>query len=339
MPREPSPPDELVAAEVAAVSGMAAPIDQRAHALLEPLRRILTFDAACLTLLDPEHRHHEPLLRYGYPEALHAYLDSSEFVGTVERLGLHHRRPPLRVKDLPLPPTAWSGWARHMAPAGFREGISVPLHTYDDRYLGLLAMHTTDATPPSDTVRDQLAALAPLIAHAVDPLRGLTAFATLVGDVTGAAILTRAGNTVPLPGLPNHPLLTSGSATITQAAALRAIGDQQGTFLTPGRHPRHDYLKVTMLACPEQPPRHLTAIVLLSPPGDLHGLTRRHLVVLGMLIAGWDTTRIAARLGVRRYTVIHLVDQVRAALAAPTREAAIMRAARRGLYLPPSLTA
>jgi len=51
-----------------------------------------------------------------------------------------------------------------------------------------------------------------------------------------------------------------------------------------------------MLACPPDVPRHLAAVVAVSPHGDLHGATGLELVILGLLVEDWSDQRIAAAL-------------------------------------------
>lgn len=89
-----------------------------------------------------------------------------------------------------------------------------------------------------------------------------------------------------------------------------------------------------MLACPPDVPDYLSAIVLASPPGDLHGLTPRELQVLGLLVEGWSNPRIAAALVVAGHTVATHLEHILAKLAVPTRAAAGVLALRQGLYVP-----
>jgi DNA-binding CsgD family transcriptional regulator len=81
------------------------------------------------------------------------------------------------------------------------------------------------------------------------------------------------------------------------------------------------------------------AVVLVSPAGDLHGLSHRELQVLGLLVTGASDERIAVALGITARTVELHVDQVRAKLAAPSRTAAAARTLRLGLFVPFSLVA
>ncbi|HWH01998.1 MAG TPA: GAF domain-containing protein [Pilimelia sp.] len=336
--RQPTPPGDAVLAEVVAIGAMPGGIAERARALLQPLRRLLAFDAACVTLLDPERWHHHGVLRHGYPPELHAHLDSAEFVDNLQRLGMHRHRSPLRVKDLPGPPQEVPGWAQYLA-AGFREGVGLPLHTPDGRYLGLLAAHTQDPVAPSDATCDRLAAMAPLLAHAVDPMRSVAALASLVGDAVAGVVLTGAGGVAALPGLPDHRLLVARSPATQEALRCLASGAVRTAFLCPDRGAPDGgrYRKVTVLACPFLPPGHLRGVVMLSPAGGVHGLTHRELSLLGALLAGWDRRRVAAAARLPGHAVVAALDTVRAKLGALSRDAAVLRAAALGLYLPPSL--
>ncbi|MFI7599162.1 hypothetical protein [Actinoplanes sp. NPDC049681] len=333
----PSTASHELAAEIAAIAIAADSLTARAQALLEPLHRLMPFDAAWISLLDPERHRQPPLIRHGYDARVQQYLDGAQYMDDLEQFGMHGSHTPMRIKDLPAPPCEIAGWATYFLPAGFGEGVSVPLTTPDGRYLGLFAATTETRTAPSDDVRDQLARLAPLIAHAVDPMRALTALAALVTAATAGVVLTRGGNTATLTGLPEHPLLRCGSAVVAEAIACLQKGDQLAEFLT-GREGPEGYLKVTVLGCPQPPAAYLRAVVLLAPPGDLHGLTHRDLCILGMLIAGWPHQRIAATQQVALHTLITTIDEIRAKLGAPTRDAAVIRAADQGLHLPPPAT-
>jgi DNA-binding NarL/FixJ family response regulator len=66
-------------------------------------------------------------------------------------------------------------------------------------------------------------------------------------------------------------------------------------------------------------------------------LTPVELQILGMLMDGWPDGRVAAALAIPDRAVAGHVDNVLAKLAAPTRELAVRRAIRRGLYVPPVL--
>jgi DNA-binding CsgD family transcriptional regulator len=259
-------------------------------------------------------------------------------VAEVELVGLHRAAPPIRVRrDRSGPPSELRGWAEYLQPAGFRESLGVGLFALDERHLGVLALHTDTVAHPTDAARDLIGALAPLLGHAVDPLRSIIAAARIVRGATAGVVLTRAGHPLPLPGLPTHPLLLEGSALLAVAAGM-AGENGYAVFLcpTPGAGP--DHVRVTVLGCAAHPPHHMVAVVVLSPPADLRGLTPVQLRILGLLVEGRTNPRIAAALRLTKRAVAAHMAQIRAQLDAPTRAVATMRAARQGVYVPSSLT-
>jgi hypothetical protein len=334
------PPGGLeVAVEVGQIAAAPGAIEHRGAALLEPLRRLVPFDACWIALRDPETRRHVPLVTAGYAEPLRAYFGTPEADAEVELLGLNQSRAPMSVRDLPVPVAEVRAWAEYLWPAGFRGGFAVGLFTPEGRHVGFLSLLTEDAAQPTESVLGLVGALAPVIAHAVDRMQSLTAAARILRDATAGIVLTRAGNSLPLPGLPTHPLLTTRSALLTTAAERTAAGDLHTSFLVPypGPDAVDGYLRVTVLDCTREPPDHLSAVVTLSPPGDLRGLTGLELRILGLLVEGWPDPRIATALVTDGSLGGHL-EHIAVKLAAPSRTVAVLRAFQGGLYVPPPLT-
>jgi DNA-binding CsgD family transcriptional regulator len=252
----------------------------------------------------------------------------------MEMLGLH-RGPPLRLRDSPLPPGEIRGWVEYLAPAGFREGLGLPLFTPDGRHLGVLALHTDTAAHPTDAARDLIGALAVTLGHAVDPLRSIAAGARLVQDATAAVVLTRAGRALLLPGLPTDPLLAAGSPVLAEVARQLSGGGGSTEFLWPGPGPAPTgHVRITALGCASVPPHHLVAGVALSRPRNLRGLSPVQLQILGLLLEDWPDARIAAALVLPHPSVADHLQHIQARLGAGTRDVAAMRALREGLYVP-----
>jgi DNA-binding CsgD family transcriptional regulator len=330
------PPGGLpVAVEVTRIASTPGGIDQRAEALLEPLHRVVPFDGAWISLLDPELREQPPLVGRGYPDRLIRYMSGPAGVAEIELLGLNRARGATRLSDLPTPLEEVPSWAEYLAPAGFRGGLAAALFTPDGRYLGMLGLNTDSAAHPTEAARDLIGSLTATIARAIDPMRAIAATARVVRDARAAIVLTRGGDTVPLDGLPAHPLLQPGSAVLAVAANQLADCLDFATFLCP--HPADDangHARITVLACNSHPRNHLSGVVVVSGPGDLRGLARHELEILGLLVEDWSDQRIAVALDLPLRTVVESAERALTKLAAPTRTVAVLRALRQGLYIP-----
>jgi DNA-binding CsgD family transcriptional regulator len=266
-------------------------------------------------------------------------MRSSEHYDEMELLGMDRDRPPMCVRDAPVLPAELPSWAEHLEPAGFREGVGVTLFSPDGRHLGLITLHTDDPAYPSDQARDFLGLLAPLISEAVDPIRSIVALSNIVADAEAGVVLTRAGNVLPLPGLAGHPALRPGSVVLDVAASGLAESDLHASFLCPYQPSdgADGHIRITVLSCPASAPTHLLAVVLTSPAGNLRGLTRRELEILGLLVDGWSNQRMANRLVIAQRTVAAHIEHILTKLNAPSRTLAAVRALRLGLYVPQPL--
>ncbi|GAB3667523.1 hypothetical protein GCM10027596_36680 [Nocardioides korecus] len=91
---------------------------------------------------------------------------------------------------------------------------------------------------------------------------------------------------------------------------------------------------MTVLAGTEEARGTWIGMALLSPAGDLHGLTPRELEVLGQLVAGPTNHEIARLLVMAPRTVAAHVEHMLHKLEAPSRTLAAVRAQRMGLYVP-----
>jgi len=171
----------------------------------------------------------------------------------------------------------------------------------------------------------------------LDPeLRTLDAAARIVHRAHAAVALTRAGETLPLPGLPAHPLLDPDSAVLAVASAHLAARHDTVTFLCPSSAGDTDPLqRITVLGGISA--GHLRGVVVVSPPDDTQGFDQRELKILGGLVDDWPDEHIAAALGPTSLTVAEHVEQIGIKLAAPTRIAATLRAIRQGLYIPSAI--
>nr|MDT0660218.1 helix-turn-helix transcriptional regulator [Micromonospora sp. DSM 115978] len=319
-----------VIAEIGSIVSSPAPERERADAMLAAVRRCIPYDGAALAVLDIDQRVFVSLASTGYSRLILDYRGTVAYQDDLGSVGLLRDRPPLTLRDLPMPPAELPIWADYLEPAGFREGLAATLFTRDGRHLGVLSAHTERPEDPGDEVRAFVSLISPLIVTAFDPIRSLAALTRMVGDAVAGILLTRAGRCLPLPGLLNDERLAEGSELVLTAAAL--VDDQAHvTFVCPDGG---GYSRVTAFRCRSEAGPHLAAVVLLSPIGDLAGLTRRELGILGLLVEGWSNRRIAAALVIAGRTVDAHVAHILAKLRAGSRTQAAVRALRHGLYLP-----
>jgi DNA-binding CsgD family transcriptional regulator len=314
-------------------------LQERAAAVLSVLGRVLPFDAAWLAVRDPEERRHTPLATAGHAEPLRRYFQTPDADAEVDQLGLNRYRPPMLVSEIPVPLTELHAWADHLLPAGFRGGLAAGLFTPGGRHVGFLSLLSEDPSRPGGADRETIAAVTDVIAHGLDRMREIAATARIVKAASAGVVLTRGGDTLPLPGLPNHRLLGPGAPLLTTAARETADSDTYITFLAPANEPGDGALvRVTALDFARPDLDHLRAAVMLSPPGDLHALTPLNLRLLGLLVEGaTHLPAIATALGIDERTVADALRASLTALGTTDVTAATVRAVRMGLRIPPRL--
>jgi DNA-binding CsgD family transcriptional regulator len=324
---------ELLLAETAASAGTTS---ERAQALLEGLQRVVPFDGAWLALADPLGHGYHSLASVGLDGPTVEFLSGPLMARDIEITGTDRARPPLSPSDLPYPAEELPTWAECLIPSGIHEALALALFAPAGRHVGFLALLSGSRQPPGPATRRRLARLAPVLAHGIDPMRSLVIAARLVRGATAGVVLRADGGCQTLPGMPVDALLVPASPVLDAARERIGDGDVYSSFLWPlgGSHAPDGHVRVTVLAAPEDVPPGLTAVALLSPVTDLHGLTPRELEVLGLLVEGCSNHEIARTLVVAPRTVAAHLEHVLAKLEAPTRTLAAVRAERDGLYVP-----
>ncbi|SHF85208.1 GAF domain-containing protein [Geodermatophilus nigrescens] len=326
--------------QVAGVVESSATVQERAAEHLRRLGRTLAFDVGWLAVRDPERRTHVPLATTGPAEALVAYFRRPEADDEVDALGLNRHRPPLLATELPSPLPELRAWAEHLLPAGFRQGLAAPLVTMGGRHIGFLSLLSDDPSRLRGADRRLVAAVTRVIADDLDRTRDVAETARIVGDAGAGVVLTRGGDVLPLPGLPDDRLLTPGSPVFGVAAAELAVSGAFTSFLAPvPGNGTERLVRVTALDLARPDLDHLSAAVLLSAPGDLHGLTVLDLRVLGLVTEGVTGVPALARaLHVAAEAVADSLGRSLVALGTGDLTAAAVRALRGGLRIPPRVT-
>ena len=325
-----------VALELVAKINRVTPASDDLAFMWDPMKRIVTFAAGWIGPLDGDQRCYTTVTSVGHDWDNRGYMESEELIELSKKVGLLQRRWPMRLQDAPPDTVELPCWSEHWWPAGFREGLAVPLVTQDGRHLGVLALHTDTVTQPTAEARDVMGAIAPMITAVLDPMNSMAGLARLVSGATAAVVVDRGGAVAALPGLATDPLFTRCPGVVPTAVDSLTDRVRHTAFLCPIRADdgRERYVRITGLACPPSAPDDLVGLVLISPPGNLCALTHRELVVLGLVIEGHANHGIAARLFITERTAAAHLEHIRAKLRAPTRTAAAVQAMRRGLYIP-----
>ncbi|MGY1738646.1 response regulator transcription factor [Geodermatophilus sp. SYSU D00684] len=320
-------------AEIAATPGR---LPDRAQELLHELGRHIPFDASWMALADPLGNGYSTLASTSLDRSTVRYLSSPATAHDIEVTGACRARPPLSPSDLPRSAKDLPTWAECLTPAGYHEALTVGLFVPGQRHVGYLALLSADTRPPPEAVRRRLAQFAPILARGIDPMDSLLTAARMVQGAAAGVVLCRGGGTAPFPGLGDDALLAGGSPALDAARAAVRSGQVYASFLWPrgGRHAPDGHVRVTVLTGTDDVSPVLSGMVLLSPVGDLRGLTPRELEVLGRLVEGDSNQEIARALVVAPRTVAAHLEHILVKLGAPSRTLAAVRAERAGLYVP-----
>lgn len=324
-------------AEILEVAASTMPLLERADALVASVDRWLPADAIWLAVSDPGSTAHATVGSAGLEQPVLDYLDRPSVARAIQLAELNQNRPPITVTELPGPVDERPTWADCLIPAGFREGLGVPLCEPGGPYLGMLSLLFANGEAPSAAVRDCLGGLAPLIARAVSPTRSLLATARLVEGAVSGVVLLRNGTSHPLPGLDGHPLLGIESPVVDLARQSLVPGQVFRSFLWPedGGPGSTGHARMTALAATDVPDFVLGTLIV-TPSADCQGLSPRELEVLGLLVDGRSNQEIARWLSIALRTVAAHVEHILHKLEVPTRTLAAVRAEREGCHVPPT---
>ncbi|GAB6986209.1 helix-turn-helix transcriptional regulator [Nocardioides pyridinolyticus] len=328
--------DPAPVAQILEIAASPVPLLERARALVDSLDRWLLPDAVWLTLSGPGPSAYATVGTTGLEQPVLDYLDCPSDVRRSQLAELSRRARQIGVTELPVADDRQLTWADCCVPAGFRDGLGVPVHEPGGPYLGMLSVLFVSGEPPSSSMRACLTELAPLIARGIAPMRSLLASARLVQGAVSGLVLLRNDASCPLPGLAEHPLLRTGSPVVELARQALTDGQVFRSFVWPedGDHGATGHARMTLLAATDAPTSVLGTL-LVTPQVDCRGLTPRELEVLGLLVDGHSNQQIARRLCIALRTVAAHVEHILHKLEVPTRTLAAVRAEREGYHVPP----
>lgn len=280
----------------------------RQHEVVRALRRATEADAALLSATD-RHGGQRHVASIGYPEdvawhAVHTF-PTTPWWDTVVAAPL-----PPSISTMPAAGfTDSEYYARHVAPAGFRDGLSVPLH-HHGRCAGMLHLSSLEASRFGHGHQSVMAALSDAIAALVAVRHEVRMV------VRQRRVHARQGD----------PLLRDGELL----DVLRQIADLTTSDVQLVWPSRPRWCRIVVRARTHG--SHVE-VVEIDPP---MGITPRELQVLTLVATGATNAAIAEELGIGPRTVHTHVERLLRKLAVDNRTAAATTAVRRGLLRPSS---
>ena len=143
-----------------------------------------------------------------------------------------------------------------------------PLFASTGRHVGFLSLLAEDPARPSPADRQILAAVTRVIADDLDRTQEIATIARIVGTAEAGVVLTRGGDVLALPGLPDDRLLAPGSPILAAATDELSAGGPYTAFLAPAAGPDGERLvRVTALDCALPDLDHLRPRCCCPPPG------------------------------------------------------------------------
>lgn len=311
---------------VSAIAAEPGSAEDHGREILEEISRLVPFEAAELSMLNPLNGTVEEVTATGYDSTVLDGLRSKRFLDLMAALRLPETGIPVRMKD--LPGEIYDNWAvsELLIPAGFSEGMTMALRTDDGRFTGVLNLSTTSTDHPSDVARAAIAQLCSALGSLVDPARSGRWLAMLLGANSMAVGLDHTGSPTPLPGVASHRLLSEGTDLVTKAQSSAEMR-VWNSFIWPDDEV---WYRVRVVPCDGH--GHINTVVSLDEI-NLGPLSPRELEVLTLAAEGLSNGEIGEALVISGRTVGTHVEHILDKMSAPNRAAAVAHAIREGLLL------
>ncbi|MEU8249325.1 LuxR C-terminal-related transcriptional regulator [Nonomuraea sp. NPDC048916] len=292
-----------------------------AHGAMAALRRVVAIDAYEFVAFDPATGRHHSVVSDG-----HRRIDgdaAEEYTG----LDAYRRAMATRAPvGMPEPGTE-RYFRRHLAPYGWRAGLTAPLFLAEGRYTGLLHLAARESFP--ELTGALVTAVSPMLAHVTDLTRCVI---DPVGLPAGfhAVAFDRLGTLRDVPGFDASPALREepGLAGLARAFIDSRELNRHGLWLD--RDGRWHELRLLRAGVGFQ--GSLQGAVLAERPCSLpYELTGREVDVLTRVAAGDSNPQIAAALVLSVRTVTTHLEHIFAKLGCDSRTRLTTKALAEGL--------
>lgn len=294
-----------IPAEIASIATAALVCDaSAAQEMLEMMVSQRPFIASSLATYNPLNGTHQTLASVGYDHRVLSHLNDwlvTDDIAYQYYRVQGHRQKALKWAEMPFNYKDTYSVQNVYLPAGFREGITLRLHTRDGRYTGNLHISTDDRRfPTKEMMTNDIQCLQTILGNFTDILRRVSGrFMTKVAGSSGC-LMTLYGEVIGLPGVaPIEHLLRD-----TLVAQLRSLDQDQvpEVFLF-----KHDSVWFRIHTGLLEGSTRAVVAERCQPP---HGLTERELEIVELLISGASNNQIASSIFVARTTVAKHLESI-----------------------------
>ncbi len=327
------------ASRLAWVASNQASAEERGYEILQAISEVVPFVGGELSIWDPVRLRYQPLANDGYPDHVLASLNCERALEDIRALEMASGGP-MRMRDVPARyRPVFHTLNECLIPAGYREGLSMCLHTPDSRQTGILHLSVDDERQPTDAACELLAGLNVVLASVCDVTRSSRLICRLLGRGAPGVALTATGQPIPLPGLSAGTLLEAGSPLLAAATPVLAAARGPARFLWPSSE-GEAWQRVTAVPCREPGVPQIVGVVTVEQAATIpYELTKREVEVLSLITLGLSNAEIGGLLVVSRRTVSTHVEHVLEKLSLGTRAAAAAVAVNEGLVLADTMVA
>jgi DNA-binding CsgD family transcriptional regulator len=294
--------------EIASMVSSSAACDTRtAEEIVNYLVSQRPYAAAAISVYDPLATRYHSIASAGYDDRVSGYLNS-DFFNEDPAMRLYHSQGrsqvALKWAEMPFECDYRDTYSvqEYLHPAGFREGITLLLHSRDGRHTGNLHISTDDPRFPTEQMlRAETQQLQLVLGGFTDALRRLAPM-SVDSELAQGCIMTEAGDVIDLPGT------RSLDSAIPAAFYFRADST---------------WFRVQTGLVGERS----RVVVVVAEPGSIpFSLTPRELEVIELVASGATNDEIAAKLFVSRATVAKHLENILHKLDCPNRTAVAHKA-------------
>ncbi|MFC4007346.1 response regulator transcription factor [Nonomuraea purpurea] len=292
-----------------------------AHGAMAALRRVITLDAYEFVAFDPATGRHHSVVSDG-----HSRIDgdaAEEYAGLAAYRRAMATRAPVTMPE----PDTERYFRRHLAPYGWRAGLTAPLFLIEGRYTGLLHLASKGSFPL--LTEALVAAVSPMLAHVTDLSRCVI---DPVGLPPGfrAVAFDRLGTRREVPGHERSATLWDDPAMAGYARAFIDSRELSRHGRWPDRAGRWHEVRLLRAGVGFQ--GKLQGAVAAERPCPLpYDLTGREVDVLTRVAAGDSNPQIAASLVLSVRTVTTHLEHIFAKLGCDSRTRLTTKALAEGL--------